>query len=105
MASALPIPDDNRVYKEKAYWDERFAKEVEYDWLGRYADIRDLLLAAGVAKEDRILLVGCGNSTLSADLYDDGFERLVNVDYSAVVIAAMRERHAVARPRMEWHGA
>jgi SAM-dependent methyltransferase len=98
---ALPVPDDNRVYGRREYWDARFAKEESYDWLGTYADVRPLLRAA-LRPTDRILLIGCGNSTLSADLYDDGFTQLTNIDYSAVVIDTMRAKHAEARPAMKW---
>jgi SAM-dependent methyltransferase len=99
-------------------------REEEYDWLGKYADVRDLL-GSVLKKSDRILLIGCGNSTLSADLYgmfcisefclfitfsrscnlgpsDDGYENLVNIDYSSVVIESMRARHSEARPKMQW---
>lgn len=43
-----------------------------------------------------------GNSTFSADLYDQGFKNIVNVDFSEPVIASMREKNMVDRPDMEW---
>lgn len=43
-------------------------------------------------------MLGCGNSTLSQDMYADGYTDIVNVDYSSVVIEQMRARH----PEMEW---
>jgi len=48
-------------------------------------------------------MLGCGNSTLSQDMYDDGYRNIVNVDYSAVLIEQMRKRHGQVRPEMEWH--
>jgi len=39
----------------------------------------------------RTLIVGCGNSDLSENMYDDGFTNQVSVDYSEVVISKMRE--------------
>jgi len=47
-------------------------------------------------------MLGCGNSTLSEDMWDDGYHNIVNVDYSAVLIEQMRERHSQIRPEMEW---
>lgn len=47
-------------------------------------------------------MLGCGNSTLSEDLWDDGYHNIVNVDYSAVLIDRMRKRHSQDRPEMEW---
>lgn len=37
----------------------------------------------------RILNLGCGNSTLSEELYDIGFTNVYNVDISPVVIEQM----------------
>ena len=41
-------------------------------WLGRYADLAEYLRKA-IPKDARVLIVGCGNSSLSADMYDDGY--------------------------------
>lgn len=48
-------------------------------------------------------MLGCGNSKLSQDMWDDGYRNIVNVDYSPVVIDAQRTLHAASRPEMEWH--
>jgi len=45
--------------------------------------------------------VGCGNSSLTVDLYNNGFKSIVNMDYSSVVISNMRERHS-ALQGVEW---
>lgn len=95
--------DDNSKFKRQDYWDARFRTEEQYDWLLTYAQVRTSL-RAHLRSTDRILLVGCGNSSFSADLYDDGFERLVNIDFSAVVIDKMRAAHAEARPLMQVRG-
>eukprot|EP00455_Lapot_gusevi_P005374 TRINITY_DN1228_c0_g1_i1.p1 TRINITY_DN1228_c0_g1~~TRINITY_DN1228_c0_g1_i1.p1 ORF type:complete len:231 (-),score=74.87 TRINITY_DN1228_c0_g1_i1:39-683(-) len=94
------IPEDNLVYKQKTYWDERFSKEEKYDWLTRYDGVKDLL-AQYVKRTDRILMIGCGNSTLSQDMYDDGYENITNIDYSDVVIANMSQKNA-ERTNMTW---
>ncbi|KAN0088629.1 S-adenosyl-L-methionine-dependent methyltransferase [Tylopilus felleus] len=54
-------------------------------------------------KTARILMLGCGNSKFSEDMWEDGYKNIVNVDYSAVVIEQMRARHAELHPGMEWH--
>jgi len=46
-------------------------------------------------------MLGCGNSTLSEDMYDDGYKNIVNVDYSPIVIERMRARNH-DRPEMSW---
>lgn len=44
-------------------------------WLASYADIAEYLHEA-VPRDARVLVVGCGNSGLSADMYDDGYRRV-----------------------------
>lgn len=44
-------------------------------------------------KDDNILMVGCGNSRLSEDMFDDGFTTLTNIDVSRVVIDQMVARY------------
>ncbi|KAL1662745.1 S-adenosyl-L-methionine-dependent methyltransferase [Schizophyllum commune] len=48
-------------------------------------------------------MLGCGNSKLSEDMWDDGYHNIVNIDYSPVVIEQMRRRNNEQRPQMEWH--
>merc|ERR1719161_1469939 len=43
--------------------------------------------------EDRILMLGCGNAPISADMYGEGLRRITNVDISDVVIGQMAEKH------------
>ncbi|KYK68801.1 spermine/spermidine synthase family,related protein [Toxoplasma gondii TgCatPRC2] len=50
----------------------------------------------------RILHVGCGNSELAAELVEDGYTSVVNVDFSPVVISNMRRRFRHLRSALEW---
>ena len=38
-----------------------------------------------MSKTDKILNVGCGNSRLSEELYEDGFEDITNIDFSKIM--------------------
>jgi len=97
-------------YGDKTFWDKRYSsQEGKYDWYLGYPlmseamipllNVRDGKQVEGdsndVAKRDRsslrVLVVGCGNSELSENLYDDGFTNLVSVDYSDVVIKKMQD--------------
>jgi SAM-dependent methyltransferase len=99
--STLPVPKSNTVYATKDYWEERFATEKDYEWLMSYQQLA-AQLTPYLQANTRILMVGCGNSPFSADLYDAGYTNIVNIDYSETVIAAMKARHDIARPKMEW---
>ncbi|KAJ2713667.1 hypothetical protein H4R19_002134, partial [Coemansia spiralis] len=97
------LPDTNDEYGTKAYWEQRYAQEPDssFDWFKRYADLKPLLDRHISSRAARILMLGCGNSTLSGDMYGDGYENIANVDYSDVVIGQMRQRHA-HQSRMTW---
>lgn len=94
------IAENNVLYKTKEYWDDRFQTEETYDWLLTYPHIKQYILPY-IKPEHKILIVGCGNSTFSADLYDDGFQNIVNIDFSKIVINRMAEANK-SRPNMTW---
>lgn len=117
------IPKRNCDYQSRNYWENRFSAEEEYEWLLSYERLRHQIVpllsvstnslgstAAFAACEalsarvsmPRVLVVGCGNSPFSADLYDDGYRNILNIDYSVNVVARMKHMHSEARPEMEW---
>jgi SAM-dependent methyltransferase len=98
----LDDEEDNAVFKEQGYWDARFDREEAYDWLVTFEEIIDMLVPYIKSHEARILIVGCGNSKFSEQLYDYGYHNLVNIDFSPVIIQKMQARHAQLRPGMEW---
>lgn len=89
----MELPENNIIYKKKEYWDERFEQEDAYDWLVTFDQVKSGLVEH-IKPSDRILMLGCGNSTLSADLYNAGYKNIVNMDYSPVVIDRMRTKYA-----------
>jgi hypothetical protein len=94
-------PPVNSVFKLQSYWEDRFAEESEYEWLTTWKQVEQFLLPY-LHPDQKILIVGCGNSSFSADLYDAGIENIVNIDFSSVVIQKMKELHEIKRPKMEW---
>ncbi|XP_042285337.1 EEF1A lysine methyltransferase 4 [Thunnus maccoyii] len=95
------LPDDNSRYKDVDYWDERYKTEQCYDWLGSFSRFQHLL-EKHIKKEDSILILGCGNSSMSGDMYSAGYCSITNIDYSSVCISAMSARHSDC-PGMTWH--
>jgi SAM-dependent methyltransferase len=100
--SSCPAPTSNSLYGTKDYWEERFSTETDYEWLLSYKQLASQLTPFLQQPIPRILVIGCGNAPFSADMYDAGYHNIVNIDYSEVVISAMKERHCVERPTMEW---
>lgn len=70
----------------------------------RYGEYTQLcsILSKYIKTADRILIIGCGNSKLSADLYDVGYHDLLNIDISSTVIRQMTEKHSSSRPEMKF---
>lgn len=91
----------NTVFSKKEYWNERFTEEEAYDWLVKFDELSKHILCH-LNRDDRILVIGCGNSSFSQELYDAGFENVTNIDFSDVVIDKMRAMHQEIRPKMQW---
>ncbi len=49
-----------------------------------------------------MLNIGCGNSLLSQEMYDDGYNHINNIDFSEVVIEQMRKRAGNSRLGLEY---
>ncbi|KIM63345.1 hypothetical protein SCLCIDRAFT_117553 [Scleroderma citrinum Foug A] len=102
----MALPQNNREYGTREYWDARYSEDTPdsaFDWFKSYSDLADDIRALIPDKSMRILMLGCGNSKFSEDMWNDGYKNIVNVDYSSVVIERMRARHNETRPEMEWH--
>ena len=71
------------------------------DWYTNYAQLnRDFQLDELIKQnypsktnKIRILEMGCGNSTLSYDLFKKGFKNITAIDFSTVVIKKMKENY------------
>ena len=90
-------------YGDKKYWNKRYQSQSNctFDWLEDFYSLQPLI-SKYVSKDARILMLGCGNSKLSEDMYDNGYKNIVNIDISNVVIEFMKERNKESRPDMKW---
>ncbi|KAL8428936.1 hypothetical protein ACSSS7_006890 [Eimeria intestinalis] len=105
------LPSTLSQFRDQVYWDHFFKerKGAPFEWYGSLKDFRDALAAlnllggpaAGSSQGPLILHVGCGNSSLPKELYDEGYQRIVNVDFSPVVIEEMKARYSQF-PSLEW---
>lgn len=70
----------------------------------RYGEYPDLcsILHKYIKTSEKILVIGCGNSNLSADMYDIGYQNIVNIDISSTVIRSMSQKNADKRPLMKF---
>lgn len=87
------IPKRLGEYRELEYWEARYQQDKgTYDWLLKYENVKPLLLPHLTSSSLQILNLGCGNSSMSEQLWDDGFHHITNIDYSSEVIRRMSER-------------
>jgi len=85
----------------RKYWDQRFEVEDKYEWLTSFEDIEADILEF-LSPSHKILVIGCGTSSFSFDLYSRGYRNIVSIDYSAVVIEKLKSQHSNTEPEMEW---
>eukprot|EP00931_Biecheleriopsis_adriatica_P028013 TRINITY_DN16750_c2_g2_i1.p1 TRINITY_DN16750_c2_g2~~TRINITY_DN16750_c2_g2_i1.p1 ORF type:complete len:196 (+),score=43.38 TRINITY_DN16750_c2_g2_i1:28-588(+) len=81
------------------YWDEFYDdRRSTYDTLYGYEDFRPVLLEflrSQKVKDRgnlRLLHAGCGTSNMTEGLWKDGLRKILNIDFSQVVIDLMAER-------------
>uniref|UniRef100_A0A8D2P5B7 eEF1A lysine and N-terminal methyltransferase n=1 Tax=Zosterops lateralis melanops TaxID=1220523 RepID=A0A8D2P5B7_ZOSLA len=98
------LPRSPAEFGSARYWDRFFRQRGQrpFEWYGAFPELCPVLHKY-VRPRDKVLVVGCGNSELSEQLYDLGVcEDIVNIDISDAVIRQMRERSAGTRPRMSY---
>lgn len=90
-------------YGDPKYWVERYREcEETFDWLEDYATLKSFIEDLNLEKMSaKILNIGCGNSTLSEEMYDDGYSCITNIDIADNVIDQMKIRNA-KRAKMIW---
>eukprot|EP00814_Leptocylindrus_danicus_P008146 CAMPEP_0116003570 /NCGR_PEP_ID=MMETSP0321-20121206/126_1 /TAXON_ID=163516 /ORGANISM="Leptocylindrus danicus var. danicus, Strain B650" /LENGTH=241 /DNA_ID=CAMNT_0003471787 /DNA_START=396 /DNA_END=1121 /DNA_ORIENTATION=+ len=88
-------------YSKQSYWNERYAKDRDcFDWFQHYPALKDTIKqalhgsAGGVIPKEkcRVLVPGCGTSSLSADMVKDGYGSVTSIDWSEICIENMREK-------------
>ncbi|VAH47165.1 unnamed protein product [Triticum turgidum subsp. durum] len=106
MATTPALHDALLDFTSRENWDKFFALRGDgdsFEWYAEWPQIKAPLLSMLLGEEGtEILVPGCGSSSLSEQLYDLGFRRITNVDFSRVIVADMLRRHARVRPQMRW---
>lgn len=84
-------PCSTLEYLNPQYWDERFSTEEHYEWFKDYSHFQHLI-KQHVKPCSSVLELGCGNSQLCENLYNDGVTELTCIDISAVAVEKMQKR-------------
>uniref|UniRef100_A0A131XCJ8 Putative spermine/spermidine synthase n=1 Tax=Hyalomma excavatum TaxID=257692 RepID=A0A131XCJ8_9ACAR len=98
------LPKASSEFASEQYWNEFFHKRgrAAFEWYGEFWQHAEIIFKYLKELTDKILIVGCGNSALSADLYDTGHRNIISVDISDVVIRQMNEKYVNSRPQMQF---
>eukprot|EP01017_Pseudomicrothorax_dubius_P000311 TRINITY_DN0_c1537_g1_i1.p1 TRINITY_DN0_c1537_g1~~TRINITY_DN0_c1537_g1_i1.p1 ORF type:complete len:223 (+),score=60.38 TRINITY_DN0_c1537_g1_i1:46-714(+) len=89
-------------YGRPEYWEKRYTNDPEpFDWYQRYSGVKDIVTQY-ITAESKILNVGAGNSRMSEEMYDDGYQNIVNIDVSQIVTKAMQEKYKDKGPNFKY---
>uniref|UniRef100_A0A8B9J9N1 eEF1A lysine and N-terminal methyltransferase n=1 Tax=Astyanax mexicanus TaxID=7994 RepID=A0A8B9J9N1_ASTMX len=93
------LPRTAEEFSSADYWERFFRKRGEkaFEWYGDYNSLCGVLHKY-IKPKDKVLVVGCGNSELSEQLYDVGYRHLTNIDISETVVSHMNQRNVQRRP-------
>eukprot|EP00873_Tetraselmis_striata_P025117 jgi/Tetstr1/445381/TSEL_003394.t1 len=88
------------LYRSRQYWEDRYADGVvghseakgvlSNEWYFTYQALSSQL-SSHINKDDRVLLLGCGLSTLGVDMEAEGYSSIVAIDYSETCIQRMND--------------
>ncbi|XP_062306207.1 eEF1A lysine and N-terminal methyltransferase [Osmerus eperlanus] len=98
------LPRTAEEFSSAEYWERFFKKRGEkaFEWYGDYNKLCGVLHKY-IKPRDKVLVVGCGNSELSEQLYDVGYRHLTNIDISETVVNHMNQRNVERRPDLTFH--
>ncbi|KAM3134123.1 hypothetical protein pb186bvf_013744 [Paramecium bursaria] len=89
-------------YGKPEYWEERYSRDPEpFDWYQRFNGFKDLVQGT-FTPESKLLNVGAGNSRLSEEMFDEGYQNITNIDISHVVTKAMLEKYKDKGPNFRY---
>ncbi|XP_051511192.1 eEF1A lysine and N-terminal methyltransferase isoform X1 [Myxocyprinus asiaticus] len=93
------LPRTAEEFSSAEYWERFFRKRGEkaFEWYGDYNSLCGVLHKY-IKPREKVLVVGCGNSELSEQLYDVGYHQLTNIDISETVVSHMNQRNTERRP-------
>lgn len=86
---------ETQKYGDPSYWDKRYKQDkTPFDWYQNYSSLVPLFHLYLSPPHRRVLVVGCGNSSFSEKMAADGYEDIVNIDISSVVIEEMQKKYS-----------
>ncbi|CAD8189316.1 unnamed protein product [Paramecium pentaurelia] len=80
-------------YGKLEFWERRYSEnDKPFEWYQNYDTLKDIVTQY-INHNSRILNIGCGNSNIPEDMYKEGYQWIVNLDFSKTVIEFMKEKY------------
>jgi len=113
----LPAASSRQAgFADPQYWDDLYHKrsaDDRFDWYanwdeqvmlpdGRWEQFGNLLRPLLERDAKQILMLGCGNSDLTAKMHREGYRDIVNIDISKHLIKGLRAQYMKEMPKMQW---
>ncbi|CAD5235354.1 unnamed protein product [Bursaphelenchus xylophilus] len=87
------LPSNQKEFADPLYWKKFFEKcDTAFEWYGEYSVLAPIL-ENYIKPTCKILQLGCGNSNLAEQLYDNGFRNITSIDIDAKVIQKQAKKN------------
>ncbi|CAD5227906.1 unnamed protein product [Bursaphelenchus okinawaensis] len=88
------LPSNQKEFADPTYWKKFFEKcdNSVFEWYGEYMSLAPIL-ESYIKPNFKILQVGCGNSNLAEQLFDNGFRNVTSIDIDNKVIQKQIKRN------------
>lgn len=87
------IKKGNPSYSKKEFWNDRFQNTSgNFDWYAEWDQLKQFYKPL-ITEASKILMVGCGNSKMSNQMFNEGYKEITNIDISDVVIEKMKAEY------------
>ncbi|KAL7076464.1 hypothetical protein ACQ4LE_004374 [Meloidogyne hapla] len=95
------IPKSEKEFTDLSYWKKFFKHNSSFEWYGDYSKL-GLIFEKYIKSTDFILQIGCGNSSLADDLFDNGYRNILSIDTDQNVIDKQNKKNHENRPSLKF---
>ena len=99
------LPSTAQQFSKQSYWEQFFGKRgaAAFEWYGEWKDLHEHV-EPHLSASSRVLVIGCGNSDFSEQMWANGHQNILSIDYSETVIKQMRAKSLVRHGGTQPHG-
>lgn len=87
------VISDDAQYGRIQFWDLKYATEHEpFEWYYPYERFRQTL-TENIPRDYKVMIAGCGSSSMPGDMVQDGYRSVLCADLSRVVMTQLKYRY------------